>query len=110
MWTRGPTWPISNGRFSNRSRSGRLRGGQTHRRRQLLWQNTQRALLVGTVRVLELTAEDVTALVSQARSAGAEGCLLIGEVELEEGAAALERAVMLCGGNARLALPFPAVR
>jgi hypothetical protein len=76
-------------------------------RRQLLWQNTQRALLVGTVRTLELTADDVTTLVIQARSAGAEACLLIGEVELEEDAAARERAATLCAGNERLALWVP---
>src|SRR6202011_2494310 len=56
-------------------------------RRQLLWQNTQRELFLGTVRLLELTAEDATGLVARARTAGAEGCLLIGEVELEDGAA-----------------------
>jgi hypothetical protein len=77
-------------------------------RRQLLWQNTQRALFVGTVRLLELTAGEVAALVSQARTAGAEACLLIGEVELEEAPAARERAALLCSGNERLALWVPA--
>jgi hypothetical protein len=77
-------------------------------RRELLWHNTQRAVLLGTRRVLELSADEVSALVAQARKLGAEGCLLIGEVELEEGEAAQERAAVLMAANPRLALWVPA--
>src|SRR5215475_2228050 len=50
-------------------------------RRELLWQNTLRSLLVGRVRLPELTVEDAAGLVANARAAGAEGCLLVAEPE-----------------------------
>jgi hypothetical protein len=77
-------------------------------RRELLWHNTQRAVLLGTGRVLELGADDVSGLVAQARTAGAEGYLLIGEVELEEGEASQERAATVATAHPRLALWVPA--
>ncbi len=51
-------------------------------RRELLWQNTLRRLLVAFVRVPELTVADAQEFVAQARSIGAEGAVLIGEPEL----------------------------
>ncbi|MDP9074498.1 MAG: ATP-binding protein, partial [Actinomycetota bacterium] len=51
-------------------------------RRELLWHNTLRSVLVGTARLAELSAQDAADAVSKARAASAEGCLLIGEVEL----------------------------
>jgi hypothetical protein len=51
-------------------------------RRELLWQNTLRSLLVGTVRLPELTVDDAANLVAQARAAGAEACLLVAEPEI----------------------------
>ncbi len=51
-------------------------------RRELLWQNTLRSLLVGRVRLPELTIDDVAELVTAARAAGAEACLLVAEPEV----------------------------
>jgi hypothetical protein len=51
-------------------------------RRELLWQNTLRSLLVGSVRLPELTVEDAAELVAQARASGAECCLLVAEPEI----------------------------
>ena len=42
-------------------------------RRELLWQNTLRMVMVGFARVADTTPADVEALVSQARGCGAEG-------------------------------------
>jgi hypothetical protein len=50
-------------------------------RREFLWQNTLRSLLVVPVRIPELAEADVATLVAQARSLGAEGCLLVAEPE-----------------------------
>jgi hypothetical protein len=78
-------------------------------RREFLWQNTRRALLVGTARILELTRDDATQLVDNARSTRAEGCLLLGEVELDDEApGAGERAGALAGSTDRLAVWVPA--
>jgi hypothetical protein len=77
-------------------------------RREFLWQNTRRALLVGTARILELAPNDATQLVDKARSTRAEGCLLVGEVELDEAPAAVERAGALAGSTDRLAVWVPA--
>ncbi|MDP9389629.1 MAG: DUF6079 family protein, partial [Actinomycetota bacterium] len=76
-------------------------------RREVLWQNTLRAVLVGTVRVLELTPDEAVRLAAQARSAGATGCLLVGEIELHEAAAAAERAASLVSATDRLAVWVP---
>ena len=76
-------------------------------RRELLWQNTLRSLLVGTARILELDDEGARAAVERARATGAEGCLLVGEVELVEGDAASERAEKLVVGTDRLAVWVP---
>ncbi len=53
-------------------------------RREFLWQNTLRSLLVGLVRVPELDGDDAATLVAQARSAGASGCLLVAEPEPDD--------------------------
>jgi len=53
-------------------------------RREFLWQNTLRSMLVVPVRVPELSEADVAALVAQARSLGAEGCLLVAEPETDD--------------------------
>jgi hypothetical protein len=76
-------------------------------RREFLWQNTLRSLFVGTTRVLELTPDEVTDLVGRARRAGAEGCLLISEVEVVEASEARRRAAVLAGGTDRLAVWVP---
>lgn len=76
-------------------------------RRELLWQNTLRSLLVGTVRVLELGAEDGRRAVERAQAAGAEGCILVGEVELAEAEAADELARTVVAGSQRLAVWVP---
>jgi len=54
-------------------------------RRELLWQNTLRSVLVGSVRLPELTVEDAGELVAQARASGAECCLLVAEPEFGQG-------------------------
>ena len=79
-------------------------------RRQLLWQNTLRTLMVGVVRLAELTSEDAARMVNDARAKGAEGCLLIGEVELEgAGRVADEARLIVTGaGMDRLAIWAPA--
>lgn len=77
-------------------------------RREFLWQNTLRSLLVGTVRVLELGAEDGPRSVERARAAGAEGCLLVGEIELAEADTADELAQTVVAGSDRLVVWVPA--
>ncbi len=76
-------------------------------RRQVMWQNTVRSVTVGSGRVLEVGPEDMLRLVSQARATGAEGCLLIGEVELDDLREAKQRASALVAGNVRLAVWVP---
>ena len=61
-------------------------------RRETLWQNTLRAVVVGTARVLELGPAEVQELARSALEAGAEGCLIVGELEPTDAAAALEHA------------------
>jgi hypothetical protein len=51
-------------------------------RRELLWHNTLRSLVVGLVRLSELDADDAATAVESARAAGAEGTLLVAEPEL----------------------------
>ncbi|MGH9114783.1 MAG: DUF6079 family protein, partial [Acidimicrobiales bacterium] len=51
-------------------------------RRELLWQNTLRALLVSTARLAELAPGEAEDLAARAAAIGAEGCLLIAEPEL----------------------------
>jgi len=76
-------------------------------RRQILWQNTLRAVTVATTRVLELDVQDAARTVEQARSLGAAGCILVGEVELAEAPATAERAASLVAGTDRLAIWLP---
>ncbi|MHB1536026.1 MAG: DUF6079 family protein [Acidimicrobiales bacterium] len=79
-------------------------------RRELLWQNTLRTLLVTTSRALELTASDADALVARAREIGAEGCVVVGEPELtaSDAAAAVAAALALAERSGRLAIWVPA--
>jgi hypothetical protein len=72
-----------------------------------MWQNTLRSVTVGSGRVLELGPENARQLAGQARASGAEGCLLISEVELDESLEATERASVLAAGNPRLAVWVP---
>lgn len=74
-------------------------------RREFLWQNTLRSLLVLPVRVPELSAADVAALVAQARALGAEGCLLVAEPETDDDPVA--RARTLAGAGERVAIWAP---
>jgi hypothetical protein len=76
-------------------------------RRQVMWQNTQRSVTVGSGRVLELGPEDAQQLTGQARASSAEGCLLISEVELDDPVEAQQRASALAAGNPRLAIWVP---
>ncbi|MFP5376449.1 MAG: DUF6079 family protein [Acidimicrobiia bacterium] len=78
-------------------------------RREILWQNTLRTVVVSTARILELTPDEAVRLVDQARSAGAAGCILVGEVELQEAAEAAERAASLVAAGDRLAVWVPDV-
>ncbi|MDA8046258.1 MAG: hypothetical protein M0Z30_13635 [Actinomycetota bacterium] len=64
-------------------------------RRDVIWHNTLRAVLVAGGRVLDLTPADAAGLAAQARAVGAEGCLLVAEAEPTEGPAAVERAAGL---------------
>ena len=79
-------------------------------RRELLWQNTLRCLVVGSARLAELSTDDARVLVAQARAAGAEGYLIVAEpeltdVEVAEAAVAARAAV---GQESRLAIWLPA--
>jgi hypothetical protein len=76
-------------------------------RREFLWQNTLRAVVVGTARALELTPSDTDRFVTQARAAGAEGCLIVSELELTDAELAVEHARALVGSNQRLAIWVP---
>ena len=75
-------------------------------RREILWQNTLRSLLVVGIRIPELTAPDVAALVGQARSVGAEGCLLVAEPELDD-SDTVEQARALAASSGRVAIWAP---
>ena len=76
-------------------------------RRELMWENTPRALTVGLVRLVELGAEEAEATVARARATGAEGCLLIGELELEGADEARRFAETLVAAIPRLAAWVP---
>ena len=76
-------------------------------RRDIMWQNTLRAVTVGTVRFVELAADDVVQLVARARAAGAEGCVLIGEIELDSSSLADQRATVLVASTDRVAAWVP---
>ena len=76
-------------------------------RREILWQNTLRTVVVATARVLEVDADEALRSVDQARAVGAAGCLLIGEIELAEAMGAAERAASLVGATDRLAIWVP---
>ncbi|MEW6477042.1 MAG: DUF6079 family protein [Actinomycetota bacterium] len=96
-------------------------------RRELLWQNTLRSLVVGPARLSELDAGEVRAAVAAARDAGAEGVFLVAEPEPEPPPGAggrsarsgpagagspspgwVERAEALVAGTERLAVWVPA--
>lgn len=77
-------------------------------RREFLWQNTLRALVIGTARVLETGPDEARSAIERARATEAEGCLLVGEVELVEWDDASERAATLVRGSDRLAVWMPA--
>ncbi|MGH9247734.1 MAG: DUF6079 family protein [Acidimicrobiales bacterium] len=76
-------------------------------RRELLWQNTLRSLVVGLVRVPELTEADVAGAVDQARAAGAEGCLLVAEPDPDD-PDVMARADALAATSPRLGVWMPA--
>jgi hypothetical protein len=79
-------------------------------RRELLWQNTLRTVLVATTRALELTGAEADAIVARAREIGAEGCLLVSEPELSSGEAEAAGAAAgaAAGRTGRLAVWVPA--
>ncbi len=76
-------------------------------RREILWQNTLRTVVVSTARVLELDLPEALRLVEQAQAAGATGFVLVGEVELDGDAAAAGRAASLVQAAGRLAIWMP---
>ncbi|HET7487984.1 MAG TPA: DUF6079 family protein [Acidimicrobiales bacterium] len=76
-------------------------------RREVMWQNTQRSVLLVTTRVLDLDAGEAAGLVQRARAAGAEGCLVLAEPELEEQGEADARAADLVAAVERLAVWVP---
>ncbi len=75
-------------------------------RREILWQNTLRSVLVVPVRVPEMSETDIAGLVDQARSLGAAGCLLVAEPELGD-AGIVERARTLAESTERVAIWAP---
>ena len=77
-------------------------------RREFLWQNTLRAMLIGMARIVETGPDEARVAVERARATEAEGCLLVGEVELVEWEDANERAATLVRGGDRLAVWMPA--
>lgn len=79
-------------------------------RRELLWHNTLRSVVVGTTRLVELGPDDAGTAVARARDAGAEGCLLVAEPELtpSDAADALAAARAAVGRADRLAVWVPA--
>ena len=76
-------------------------------RREILWQNTLRTVVVATARILELDGDDAIRAVDQARAVGAAGCVLVGEIELAEAVTATERAASLVAATDRLAIWVP---
>ncbi len=79
-------------------------------RRELLWQNTLRSLVVDVTRLVELTPQDAQSRVAGARAAGAEGCVLVGEVELAAAEAADARAAAAAAAETgRMVLWVPAL-
>ncbi len=79
-------------------------------RRELLWQNTLRSLVVDTVRLSELSPDDAETMVSHALAAGAEGCLVVAEPELTavDAAEAAVAAETAATSTRRLAIWVPA--
>lgn len=75
-------------------------------RREFLWQNTLRSMLVVPVRVPELAEADVATLAAQARSLGAEGCLLVAEPEADD-VELVARARTLAASAERVAIWVP---
>ena len=75
-------------------------------RREILWHNTLRSVLVVPARVAELGEGEVSRLVDQARSLGAAGCVVVAEPELDDGSL-LEQARALAASSARVAIWVP---
>jgi hypothetical protein len=78
-------------------------------RRETLWHNTLRWVLVGPARVADMAAPDVGKLVEQARGCGAEGVLVVAEVELAGAEDLVSRARSLVAHADRVAIWVPAV-
>ncbi len=76
-------------------------------RRDLLWQNTPRSVLVGMARLAEVSAAEAEQLVGHARGSGAEGVLLVAEVELSDEEDSVPQARALAGGQQRVAVWVP---
>ncbi len=76
-------------------------------RRDVIWHNTLRAVLVAGARLLDLTPADAAELVEQAQAVGAEGCLLVAEAEPVDGPAAAERAAALVSERLSVWVPAP---
>jgi hypothetical protein len=79
-------------------------------RRELLWQHTLRTVLVALVRVAELGPADLDTLAGQAQAVGAEGCVLVGELEPDAPGLhhLLDRAQSLVGDRPGVAVWVPA--
>ena len=79
-------------------------------RRELLWQNTLRSLVVDTARLTELSSADAETMVTHALAAGAEGCLVVAEPELTavDAAEATVAAEAAASSTRRLAVWIPA--
>ncbi|MGH8981189.1 MAG: hypothetical protein ACRDWE_09255, partial [Acidimicrobiales bacterium] len=80
-------------------------------RRELLWQNTLRALVVDTARLTETSEDDAFAEVAKAREAGAEGRLVVAELELtaQDAADAAAAARAAADATGRLVVWLPAL-
>ena len=85
-----------------------LMGKMGFARRGLMWQNTERLVTVGLARVAEMGPPDVEGLVAQARGCGAEGVLVVAELELVDALDLEQRARALVGPAGRLAVWVPA--
>jgi hypothetical protein len=76
-------------------------------RRDLLWQNTRRQVTVGLSRLAELGADEVARAAAQARAAGAEGSLVLDEIELDQPGEAHPRARALVATARTLVIWVP---
>jgi hypothetical protein len=85
-----------------------LMGKMGFARRELMWQNTQRLVTVGVARVGEMSPPEAEALVAQARGCGAEGVLVVAELELADAVDLEQRARALAAAADRAAVWVPA--